>query len=133
MPPRDPAHPLGRVLSFVQRRQPRCAVDDTFGDGDLLPMAGGVRVLHTPGHSPGHCAFLHEPSGVLITGDSIMNWRGRPRWPFVTSCTDYAMCQDTADRLGESEYEVAAFTHGPEIRQDARQAVREFLRRRRPG
>jgi len=131
LPPRDPAHPLARVLSFVQRRQPGCTVDDTFSDGDLLPVAGGLRVLHTPGHSPGHCAFLHEPSGVLVTGDAVMNWFGRRRWSFVTSCTDYAMCQDTADRLGEADYEIAAFTHGPEIRDGAREAIREFLRRRR--
>jgi glyoxylase-like metal-dependent hydrolase (beta-lactamase superfamily II) len=134
MPPRDPAHPLARVLSFVQRRQPRCAVDDTFTDNDLLPVAGGLRVLHTPGHSPGHCAFLHEPSGVLITGDAVMNLFGRRRWSYVTSCTDYRMCQDTADRLGEPDYEVAAFTHGPEIREHARDEIREFLlRKRRPG
>ena len=46
-------------------------------------------------------------------------------------CTDYAMSQQTADVLGEVDYRVAAFTHGPEIRDNAREAVRGFLRRKR--
>jgi len=133
MTPRDPRLALGRVLQFVQRRQPRCEVDEVFTDGDLLPVAGGLRVLHTPGHTPGHCAFVHEPSGVLVTGDSIMNWFGRRRWSFLSSCTDYVMCKDTAERLCEPDYEIAAFTHGPELRVGAREAVRAFVRERRSG
>jgi hypothetical protein len=68
---------------------------------------------------------------VLITGDAVMNLFGRRRWSYVTSCTDYRMCQDTADRLGEPDYEIAAFTHGPEIRHHARDEIRDFLRRKR--
>ena len=48
-------------------------VDEVLVDGQLLDVAGGLRVLHTPGHSPGHISLLHEPTGVLITGDAIWN------------------------------------------------------------
>lgn len=132
-PPPDPARPLARVLAFGARRQPSCAVDDTFGDNDLLPLAGGIRVLHTPGHSPGHCSFLHEGSGVLITGDALFNFRDRITYSYALFCSNFAMSQDTADRLGDVEYEVAAFTHGREIRAGARDAVRSFLSKRRRG
>ena len=27
----------------------------------------------TPGHSPGHVAYLHHPSGTLIAGDALFN------------------------------------------------------------
>lgn len=42
-----------------------------FRDGDLFDLGGGVsvRVLHTPGHTRGHCALLIEPDGVLFLGD----------------------------------------------------------------
>ena len=33
-------------------------------------------------------------------------------------------------RLGELDFEVAAFMHGPEIRERARERVREFIARR---
>lgn len=132
-PPYGSPGPLARVLHFTHKRQPGSPVDVTFVEGDVLPVAGGLRVLHTPGHSPGHCSFLHEPSGVLVTGDALFNFRSRLSYSMAYSCSDWKMSKDTADRLGEVDYEIAAFTHGPEIRDGARQAVRSFLRRRLAG
>ena len=43
-------------------------------------------------------------------------------------CTDAALSRRTAEVLGEVDYDVVAFTHGPEIREDARETVRGFLR-----
>ena len=40
-------------------------------DGELLPVAGGLRVVHTPGHSPGHISLLLESTRTLITGDAL--------------------------------------------------------------
>ncbi|MHB8682464.1 MAG: MBL fold metallo-hydrolase [Acidimicrobiales bacterium] len=130
-PPYGSPGPLATVLRFVDRRQPRSPVDGTFTDGELLPAGGGLRVLHTPGHSPGHCSFLHEPTGVLVTGDALFNFRARITYSGAYACSDFAMSKDTAERLGDADYEIAAFTHGPEVRTGARQAVREFLERRR--
>ncbi|TMC49814.1 MAG: MBL fold metallo-hydrolase [Chloroflexi bacterium] len=128
-PPLD--HPVARALgSVVGARIGGGPVDRTFADNELLPVAGGLRVLHTPGHTPGHCSLLHEPSGVLITGDAIFNWRNRMRYSFAVFCTNGRLSRETADRLGEVDYEVAAFTHGPEIRERARDQVRAFLRAR---
>jgi len=92
----------------------------------VVPFAGGIRVVHTPGHSPGHASYLHEESGTLITGDSIFNVLGR-RWPMKMLCSNFAMTKQTAHRLGELEYTTAAFTHGPEIRDRPREAIRAFL------
>jgi len=129
-PPRDPTVPLARVLGYLQRRQASSDVDATYTDNDVLPVVGGLRVLHTPGHTPGHCSFLHETSGVLITGDALMNFRGRMNYSFAASCSNFKMSKDTAGRLGDVDYDLVAFTHGPEIRQGARPAVREFLKAR---
>jgi len=126
-PPRDPARPLGRVLALAQRHLPSCPVDETFLEGDIVGVAGGIRVLHTPGHSPGHCSFLHPRSGVLITGDALFNLRDRVAYSYAANCSDFTMSTQTAERLGEVDYETAAFTHGPEIRTGARDRVRQFL------
>jgi glyoxylase-like metal-dependent hydrolase (beta-lactamase superfamily II) len=117
----------GRLL----RRSPGLTptpVEEELVDGQLLDVAGGLRVVHTPGHTPGHVSLLHEPSRLLITGDSIWNMRRHLTWPIKVLCTDFAMTKQTAQVLGEVDYEVAAFTHGPEIRDGAREAVRGFLR-----
>jgi glyoxylase-like metal-dependent hydrolase (beta-lactamase superfamily II) len=42
-----------------------------YRDGDVFDLGGGARihVIHLPGHTRGHCAFLIEPDGVLYLGD----------------------------------------------------------------
>lgn len=109
------------------------AVSEALTDGQLLPIAGGVRVLHTPGHTPGHVSLLHEPTGVLITGDVIFNLAWRMSWPVSFVCTDAALNRQSAHVLADTAYEVAAFTHGPEIRDGAREKVRGFVRRKAAG
>jgi glyoxylase-like metal-dependent hydrolase (beta-lactamase superfamily II) len=130
-PPLDRSFRLARIAAMVPSGSIGGGpVDETFTDNELLDVAGGLRALHTPGHTPGHCSFLHEPTGVLITGDSLFNWRSRMRYSFALFCSNFRLCTETADRLGEVQYEVAAFTHGPEIRDRARDSVRAFLQRR---
>lgn len=128
-PQPDGATRLGRLLRRLpQVSGPPVPVGEELHDGQLLDVAGGLRVLHTPGHSPGHASYLHEPTGVLVTGDAIFNVLGGLRWPLRALCSDFVMTQQTAHRLAEHEYEVAAFTHGPEIRDRPREAIRRFLR-----
>ena len=46
-------------------------VDRTLADGQVLALCGGITVIHTPGHTPGHlCLYLHQ-SKVLIAGDAL--------------------------------------------------------------
>lgn len=129
MPRPDPSTRGGRLLARVPGRVTGFApvdVGTAFRDGDVLPVAGGVQVVHTPGHTPGHCSFLHPDSGVLLTGDAVFNVRGL-RYSFASSCTDVGLSRRSAAVLGELEYDVAGFTHGPHVADGARTAVRAFL------
>ena len=43
-----------------------------LADGDRLSLAGfDVEILHTPGHTPGHCCFYLRDEGVLFSGDQL--------------------------------------------------------------
>jgi glyoxylase-like metal-dependent hydrolase (beta-lactamase superfamily II) len=128
-PQLDHSRLSGRLMSRMRGGFGKVDVGETFQDGELLPIGGGLRVVHTAGHSPGHVSLLHEPTGVLITGDAIFNVRGL-RYSPATFCTDIRLSRETAHRLGELEYDVAAFTHGAHISDGAREAVRAFLRGR---
>jgi glyoxylase-like metal-dependent hydrolase (beta-lactamase superfamily II) len=119
---RTPRTRRGTVRSF-----PKVIVTTEFQDGSVL--AGGLRAVHTPGHSPGHTALLHEATGVLITGDAVMNVRG-VRLPPGFLCTDPDRNRWSAGILGDLDFDVAAFAHGPELRRGARAAVRALLRGR---
>lgn len=123
----DPTSRIGKLFRRLpQPKTEKVSIGEELTDGQVVPFAGGIRVIHTPGHSPGHASYLHEESGTLITGDSIFNVLGR-RWPPKMLCSNFAMTRQTAHRLGELEYSTAAFTHGPEIRDRPREAIRKFL------
>lgn len=51
---------------------PDLAPNGTLHDGQVLTVAGAdVRVLHTPGHSPGSVCFLVPELGTVFTGDTL--------------------------------------------------------------
>ena len=68
----DPAVMQGWA-QLVRERFHYCERPDAkaFRDGDVFELGGGVRVrvIHTPGHTRGHCAFFIEPDAVLYLGD----------------------------------------------------------------
>lgn len=132
-PKRDERTVLGRYLnrqidSGSTAWEP-VPVTERLVDGQLIDGTG-LRVHHTPGHTLGHIALVHEPTGVLITGDSIFHLPWGIQWSIPLFCIDVPLNKRTADVLGELDYEVAAFTHGTEVRDNAREQVRGFLRRK---
>lgn len=131
VPGRDQSFLSGRLFNRLPGGTfPAIDIAQPLADGDVLNVGGGLRVVHTPGHSPGHVSLLHEPTRVLITGDALFNVLGI-RWPMPYLCSDFRMTQQTAHVLGELEYDVAAFTHGPQVTDRAREQVRSFLSRLR--
>jgi glyoxylase-like metal-dependent hydrolase (beta-lactamase superfamily II) len=49
-------------------------IDAWFAEGDLLPFWGGLRVVHLPGHTEGHCGFYSEAHDLLFTGDLFASY-----------------------------------------------------------
>ena len=54
---------------------------DSLEDGGFKPLrdemgldfeSGSLKVLHTPGHTPGSCSFVREANRTLICGDCIL-------------------------------------------------------------
>ncbi|MCL2576402.1 MAG: MBL fold metallo-hydrolase [Defluviitaleaceae bacterium] len=48
----------------------RVKVDCELADGEIVPICGGVKVMHVPGHTPGHAVYVLQQSGVIVLGDS---------------------------------------------------------------
>lgn len=48
--------------------------DETLKDNDILPLLGGTRIIHTPGHTSGHICLLTESGETLIAGDLLSNF-----------------------------------------------------------
>jgi glyoxylase-like metal-dependent hydrolase (beta-lactamase superfamily II) len=59
-------HPADTMLwrEVYRDRDP----DRALADGDTV---GGLRVVHTPGHSPGGCCFVLDDGGHVFSGDTL--------------------------------------------------------------
>jgi len=69
-------HPM--MLSYMRHgfasggaKAPAVSEVRTYADGDVLDVPGRLRVIHTPGHTGGHCSLVHEGRGVLFAGDAL--------------------------------------------------------------
>jgi glyoxylase-like metal-dependent hydrolase (beta-lactamase superfamily II)/8-oxo-dGTP pyrophosphatase MutT (NUDIX family) len=51
---------------------PASVATRSIADGETIDLEGAtLRAIHTPGHAPGHLAFLVEPGRALIAGDLV--------------------------------------------------------------
>lgn len=60
----------GEMFRGGGARPPRFEGAETFEDG-VLDVPGSPRVISTPGHTLGHCAFYFEDHGALFVGDAM--------------------------------------------------------------
>ena len=110
-------------IPFLQR----APVKQVIEDGDVLPIRGGVRVIHTPGHTPGSVCFLLEDEGVLFSGDTIFGSdNGVSRSvPFPSyNRDDY---RNSLERLAKLEFDVLCGGHGRALRGGASDKFRDLL------
>lgn len=59
---------LEALARAVTRYRP-VKIDVPIADGDVLPFWGGLRVVHLPGHTLGHCGFYSAKHDLLFSGD----------------------------------------------------------------
>lgn len=97
-------------------------IDRHVHDGDTLPLAGGLEVIHTPGHSAGHVSLLWQSGRLLIVGDVGSNVLGVSD---PLGFEDLELGRKSQRRLASLHFEAAAFGHGRAIPHDAMRAVRK--------
>lgn len=56
-------------------------IDEFLADGQELPFWGGLRVIHLPGHTRGHCGFYSAKHNLLFSGDMFASYFFRTHKP----------------------------------------------------
>jgi glyoxylase-like metal-dependent hydrolase (beta-lactamase superfamily II) len=104
-------------------KHPPCPVGNTLKDED---MVGPVRVLHTPGHTPGHLAFWWPERRILFAGDAIATYPVfEAGWPaFNLNPTQQ---RTSIRRMADLEAEVVAVGHGEPITGGAAERLRSLV------
>lgn len=49
-----------------------CNVDKCLIDKDYFDFCGGIEIISTPGHMPGHISIYVKESKTLIVGDALV-------------------------------------------------------------
>jgi glyoxylase-like metal-dependent hydrolase (beta-lactamase superfamily II) len=97
-------------------------VEREVASGEVIPVAGGITAIGTPGHSQGHLCFLWPADGgILFTGDAANNVAGLQEPPIHE---DRGLLLESLRYLSGLEFEIACFAHGDPIRGGAAAAFR---------
>ncbi len=80
-------------------------------DGDVLPMLGGLRVVHTPGHTPGSVCLYGARDRVLFVGDTLQRRFGRVSFASGLYSDDHAAARRAVKRLADLDVETIVFSH----------------------
>jgi glyoxylase-like metal-dependent hydrolase (beta-lactamase superfamily II) len=92
------------------------AIDQPLTVGEMLPIAGGIEVIHTPGHSAGHVSLLWRPGRMLFVGDVYMNLMGLGDPVGFENLEEGRASQR---KLAGLSFDAAGFGHGAPIARDA--------------
>ena len=101
------------------------AVDVLVNDGDELPILGGVKILHTPGHTAGSICLYLENKKLLIAGDLLANRFGL-KLPSREYTVDTNLEMQSIKRIAGMDFDIICFGHGSPIVHDADKAVASF-------
>jgi len=107
--------PKPKVISPVK-------TDELVGNGDVIPVAGGISVIHTPGHTEGHLVFLAQRRKIAFLGDAAANLFGLR---LMMAYEHFQQGVMSLRHLCRFEFDVACFGHGPVIRQKAGKQFRD--------
>ncbi len=97
-------------------------IDQVFENGEMLPMADDIEVIHSPGHCAGHVALLLRQDGVLIAGDICSNIMGLE---YSILNEDRSLARQSILRVAEYPFDRAVFGHGKPLEGRANQKLKE--------
>lgn len=104
-------------------------VHRTLSDGEILPILGGLQVVTTPGHAPGHLSFWHPERKILITGDVLFHLFNRITLPLAMLTVDMAENKRSIRKIATLRPKSLLFGHGPAVIETGAAELDAFIHR----
>jgi len=110
-----PAYPMSWALHLLFLRilnYPGAKVDILLEDGSVLHPLGGLQVIHTPGHAPGHICLYSPERRILFPGDLMTVRRSSLALPGNTYAYDLDQAFISLRKLRGLSVDVLCPSHG---------------------
>lgn len=91
-------------------------VDEHLSDGEVLPLLGGLRVVATIGHTPGHISLYAPAHQLLFGGDSMVSEKSGLRVSRGMNTWDEAQAQAAVKIQAALGAKIVCVGHGPVVR-----------------
>lgn len=130
------AHLIQRMLNWLAEnillKRASCKVDRQLEDGDVIEALGGIKVIHTPGHTPGSICLYHPERKILFCGDALFNVHpitGRRGLGLHMKllALDNERARVSARRLSTLDVQVLCCGHGDPVLDGASEKMRKLL------
>ncbi|WP_246096071.1 MBL fold metallo-hydrolase [Paenibacillus sinopodophylli] len=123
--PAEVRHSYDKV--FSQPSKPN--VTRLLADGDILPIGGGLTVIHTPGHTPGHVSLYHHASKTLIAGDALVVHNGELLGSSPYSTYNMEDATHSLEKFKSFDIEAVVCYHGGLLRDDINKRIAHLTAR----
>ena len=111
-----------KLFFHPDERMEPVAIDQPLTPGEILPIAGGFEIIHTPGHCAGQVALLWRPGRMLFAGDVCTNLMGLGDPVGFENLEEGRASQR---KLASLSFDAAGFGHGAPIARDASTLFRD--------
>ena len=119
--------PLNMPIPFLRRT----LVDCLSHENEVIPAAGGIRVIHTPGHTPGSVRYLLERDGLLfIGGGTIFSEYGCVSRSMPFPGSDTVRYRESLERLASADFDIHCGGHGSPLVGGASRMLRVLMGRK---
>jgi glyoxylase-like metal-dependent hydrolase (beta-lactamase superfamily II) len=120
-------HPSrGGIFAAMTPQPPETVPID---DGDVLPILGGLEVVHTPGHTPGSVCLYGRRDRVLFVGDTLQRRFGTVSFASSLYSDDIATARRSVQRLASLDVSTVVFSHFPPLAEGASETLAALARR----
>lgn len=129
--PKPEAKPLSWLFStFVLPlfNCPAITADTLLDDGSELNALSGLKVIHTPGHTPGHICLYSSQKRILFAGDILRSRAGKLRLGADTYSKDSDQARGSLGRLRGLQVDTICLSHGDAVTTDASAKLEALLK-----
>lgn len=103
---------LPEQMQFLYMNPPKSKVNKTLEGGEKLSYCGGILIIFTPGHTPGHISLYLKQSKTLIAGDAMVVADGILRKPIPQTTLDWKTAIDSLEKFLVLDIEKVICYHG---------------------